>query len=466
MAGQRELRLAGLCVLSVLAAGCCTSQPAAIHVETTIHADGSCDRMIWQPKDKFLPDRALKPEWNARWKSVSDARGRSGASESKACADEQKYFIARGSFSSPREIPPHYRYVDEEVPDAGASELERTYERIDYGFVVEHRWKEKITNIVTFNGFLKASDELIDLLLPVYIDAIEKILGQDYDVSRLVNHLRTNGRRFLEHVSLIVYDAVVQDRVTGKGGDFDVDLTKHLREEVERFGLDVKLIQKMFAVPPNEKESMQSLKTLLGRLVIQYFRHRDGTAVPAAEADELAQSIVNDQRYKKAFEEQMKPVEARFQADKQLEKRVKRAFLRITGLYFPLRFPLFVGPPEYEFAIVLPGDLVETNGTGTKAGRTRWKFTGAGLFPDGYEMRARSILIDRDAQKKLLGRMAIDDELEALAFMDAVGRDGPLLEGVREYVRTGDRNALRQVKTNTFEESVRARTIRKLLFND
>ena len=34
----------------------------------------------------------------------------------------------------------------------------------------------------------------------------------------------------------------------------------------------------------------------------------------------------------------------------------------MTGLYFPLRF-LFIGPPEYEFAIVLPGDLIETNGT-------------------------------------------------------------------------------------------------------
>jgi hypothetical protein len=84
-------------------------------VETTIHVDGSCDRMIWQPKDKFLPDQALKPEWNARWKSVSDAPVRSGASAPKVCDDVQKYFIAGGSFSNPREIPPHYRYADEDV---------------------------------------------------------------------------------------------------------------------------------------------------------------------------------------------------------------------------------------------------------------------------------------------------------------------------------------------------------------
>ena len=179
--------------------------------------------MIWQPKDNFLPDRALKPEWNARWKTVSDASGRPGASDSRASRDDCKYFIARGSFNNPREIPPHYHYADDEVPDAGASELERTYERKDYGFVVEHRWKEKITNIVTLPGFLKARDELLDLCLPVYIEAIEKIFGKDYDVSRLVNHLRVNGRRFLENVSLIVYDAVTRGRVMSEDGKLDVD---------------------------------------------------------------------------------------------------------------------------------------------------------------------------------------------------------------------------------------------------
>jgi hypothetical protein len=81
-------------------------------------------------------------------------------------------------------------------------------------------------------------------------------------------------------------------------------------------------------------------------------------------------------------------------------------------------------------------------------------------------LKARSIVIDRDGQKKLLGRVAIDDELGASEFMEAVGREGPLLEGVREYVRTGDRNVIRGVKTRTPEESVRARTIRKVLFSE
>ncbi len=246
-------RFVGLCFVGLLAAGCCP--PATFYVETTLHPDGSCDRMIWQPKDKFLPVQALKPEWNARWKTVADASGRPGESEPRAFKNNCKYFIARGSFNSPREIPPHYHYADREAPDAGASELERTYEREDYGFVIEHRWQEKITDIVTLPGFLKARDELLDLCLPICVDAIEKIFGNDYDVSRLVDHLRVNGRRFLENVSLIFYDAAARGRLVGKPGELDRAVTSHLMAEVERFGLDPKLLAVMFKVPADGKES-------------------------------------------------------------------------------------------------------------------------------------------------------------------------------------------------------------------
>ena len=463
MVDLRGLRLVRLCLLAVMA-GCCP--PSAIHVETTIYSDGSCDRMIWQPKDEFLPDRALKPEWNARWKTVSDGIGRPGGPDSKTSKDDCKYFIARGSFGSPREIPPHYHFAVDQVPDAGASELERTYERKDYGFCVEHRWQEKITNIVTLPGFLKARDELLDLFLPVYIEAIDKIFGNDYDVSRLVNHLRVNGRRFLENIFVIFYDAAARGRVMGEDRRLDVDLTKHLFDEADRLGLDSKLLVGMFKVPADPKESDRMASVFLGRLVVQYFRHRDGTAMTVSEADSLIQAILKSHRYEEEIQEQTKRVEESLKGDKKLEMRVKRAVLQMTGLYVPLQFLFSGGPPEYEFAIFLPGELIETNGTRLRAGQTRWKFTGAQMFPDGYEMKARSIVIDRDGQKKVLGRVVIDDETKAMEFMEAVGRNGPLLEAVRKLRQTADRNALSQVKTRTVEESMRASKLWKMLFNE
>ena len=92
MAGTRRWRLTCLGFLGLLAAGCCP--PAAFYVETTIHPDGSCDRMIWQPKDKFLPEEAKKPEWKASWKDVSDASRPPVGSDRMASSSDCVYFRA------------------------------------------------------------------------------------------------------------------------------------------------------------------------------------------------------------------------------------------------------------------------------------------------------------------------------------------------------------------------------------
>ena len=151
---------------------------------------------------------------------------------------------------------------------------------------------------------------------------------------------------------------------------------------------------------------------------------------------------------------------------KALEKRVKLAFFRMAGHYVPLKFLFAGGPPQYEFAIQLPGEIIETNGKGTKAGLTRWKFTSDVLYPSGYAMTARSIVIDRDGQKKVLGRVAIDDETKAIEFMELSGTEGPLFDAVRKLRQTGDRDAIRQVKTRTFEETGRAVKLRQMFLGE
>ncbi len=450
--------LPAVCLVGFFLAGC--TAPPAIQIETVIHPDGSCDRMIWQPRDKFLPEAALKPEWNARWKSVSDAPGRPRVSDAKASEDGIKYFIARGSFASPSQIPAHYRYTDPEVPDAGASELERTYERKDYAFVVEHRWKERITNIVTLRGFIRGRDELLDVYLPVYTDAIEKIFSKDYDVARLVAWLRSDGRRFLENASLIVYDAAVRGRVLGKNNQFDGDLINGLYEEAERLGLDFKLLGEMFKLPADQERNERAAKVFVSRLVVRFFRHRDGSAVSAAEADELVRAMADGHRYADEFREESKRIEKSFEGNKEVAQRVRRAATRMVGVYSPIGF----GAPEFEFALSLPGEVIETNGTRMKASRVRWKFFGSELFPGGYEMSARSIAIDREGQRTVLGRVVIDDETKALEFMDLVGTEGALLKAVRKLRETGDRDALTRNKDLSYPDDLRARKLEDLLF--
>jgi hypothetical protein len=91
------------------------------------------------------------------------------------------------------------------------------------------------------------------------------------------------------------------------------------------------------------------------------------------------------------------------------------------------------------------------------------KFTGERIFPDGYEMKARSLVIDRDGQKKTLGRVAIDDEEKALEFVELVGDDGPLLEAVRKLKQTGDRGALDEQKFQSSERIQPATRLRERL---
>lgn len=464
MKGTWHARLVCLCGLGLWAAGCCP--PAAFYVETTINPDGSCERMIWQPKDKFLPDEAKTPEWKARWKEVSDASRPAVGFDRKASSDDCKYFIARGTFQNLGEIPPHYRFADAKVPDAGASELERKYETIDYGFVVERRWREKITNIVTLAGFVKAGDELLDMFLPPYIDAIEKVFGKDYNVSRLTAFIRTDVRRFLERASVILYDAAVRGKVMDENRQLDPAMCKELEEAAERCGFDPQRLVDLFKVRSDNNEQTQAEKRFFGPLVVRHFRHHDGTLLTAAEADALLQAVLVDHRYDKALEAQTKPFNNALGKDEQVKKRFGRALLQLIGLYGGFQFPFAGGPLQYEFAISLPGELVESNGTGTRAGRARWRFTSDELFPSGFEMKARSIAIDREVQKKILGRVVIDDAAQAMAFMEVVGREGPLLAGVRQLRRTGDRKAFSQVQTRTYEESLRANKLRKMLFGD
>jgi hypothetical protein len=456
--------VAPVCFLGVIVAGC-SCPPAAVYVETTIYQDGSCDRMIWQPKGQFLPDEAKKPEWKARWKEVTDAARPPVRKAPKGPSDERKYFIARGSFKNPREIPAHYRFVNAKTPEAGASELERAYERTDYGFVVEHVWREKITNIVTLTGFVKARDELLDMCLPPYIEAIEKVFGKEYDVSRLVAYLRSDFRRFLENASVLLYDAAVRGSVYNQQNSLDETLFEELFQSADRCGLDPKLLTEIFSTPPNEQKQTRAMKLWCGSLVARYFRHRDGRTLTSAEAEALVPVVFLDDRYDKAIEAVTKSLSDRFGKDEKLQKRVGIAFLHMTGLYNGLQF-LFVGQPQYEFAIELPGELIETNGQGTQSGRTRWKFTASEMFPSGYEMKARSIAIDREGQKKVLGRVVIDDEATLKSFLEDVGREGPLIEAVRRLRETGDREVLRRVKPRSYEEGMRADRLRKMLLGN
>jgi hypothetical protein len=221
------------------------------------------------------------------------------------------------------------------------------------------------------------------------------------------------------------------------------------------------LVAQASTATSDEQASSRAANALFSRLIVQHFRHRNGNAVTTDEADKLVAAISKNHLYEGAIREQTKRTDDLFTGED--KKRFKRALVRMMGVYASLSLLFSGGGPEYDFTIVLPGEIIESNGTRLRAGRTRCRFDGAETFPDGYDMKARSIWIDREGQQKVLGRVVIDDEAKAMEFMELAGSEGPVLEALRKLRQNGDGNAFGQMNVPTFEEALRLRKLRDML---
>jgi hypothetical protein len=443
MGTRFQRHLVVVMVLSACCAGC--GSPPLFQVETVIQSDGGCQRTIWQPKGEMLPKDALEPAWNARWSSVGPVDVPPAFAKQYPSHGDHQYFMAKGSFSSPTDIPPHFRHTLESCPEVGASELTRSYDRADYGLVVEHRWREKLSNIVALTGFLKARDEFLDLAMPLAEKAINQIYGGKYNVHNLVTEVRSQGRRFLEQVALVFYDNLSRNLP-------EAEQYSRLAAAVKPFGIDL-FDAKGDLVDSEEggKRFQRFLRDLISRGV----RHRDGGALTEAEL----QSIVDSSSappYSTAWESFAKEHKTQF------ETQLLPRLIRMTGLYhLPLVF-LFRGGPQFAFSLRLPGELVETNGIIDGRGTTSWRVDEERLFPAGFEMKARSLDWRPDAQQKILGRVVIADRASTEAYIEIVKDCPPLLDAVRTAVKTSDVKSLREFQPRTQGERMQFTKLREL----
>jgi len=434
-----------LAVAFLLAPGGCGSPPL-IQVETVIHGDGSCDRTIWQPRDEMLPASALKPAWNALWKSVDMIAMPPELAKNGQPNDEHHYFSARGSFRSAQEIPPHFRHALTQVSDARASELVRSYQSKDYGFVREHCWRETLTNIVTRDGFLKARDEFLDLALPKVTAGVEQVYGKFYDVTGLDRYIREDGRRFLEEAALVFYDLTARHRPEEEKYDA-------LAELARRSGLD--LIDATGKVVASE-ESQIRLQSFFRHRIALGIRHRDGGRLTEPEI----QAIL-DQSGNSPFTQAWATYWKRY--EKEFETRLLPLIMQMTGLYNAWFGILGNRPPFFAFDLHLPGRVVESTGTLQGPDHVLWRFSGDHSFPDGYIMKARSIEIDLEGQKRILGHIAITDNEQASLYIAILASDGHLLEAIREVCASGGVEPLLDDRPGSSQEKERLKSLRHVL---
>jgi hypothetical protein len=119
--------------------------------------------------------------------------------------------------------------------------------------------------------------------------------------------------------------------------------------------------------------------------------------------------------------------------------------------------------PCFAFDLHLPGQVVESSGTIEGLDHVFWRFTGDRSFPDGYVMQARSIEIDLQEQKRILGRVAITDNEQAGSYMEILDADGRLLEAIRKVHASGDLNPLLDDRPGSAADKQRLKRLRQVL---
>ncbi|MDG3005614.1 hypothetical protein [Paludisphaera mucosa] len=407
-------------------AGC--GSPALLQVETTIRPDGSCDRSIWQPKEQLLPAEALTPAWDARWAVVADVPIPPAFAEQASASSDRAYFHAQGVFATPAAIPSHLRKSIEGHPEFGAGELVHKYDRTDYGLFVEHRWSESLTNGVTREGFVRARDAFAEAALPILADGFSRIYGRDFDVDAAVDELNRRGPALLRDLLDVWYDAAAVGDAAKSSQVFNAGFVA----AIERAG--VGLHDAGGAVVSVEEGTRRIREHLAGRIAATF--RKDGRPPRAEEIETILSSTTDP-----AISEAWSKYAAERKAD--YESRLAPLLVQMTGFYaYP---PLLQPPaPRFAFGVRLPGEFVraDTNGEVDATGRVSWRFDAGRLYPGGFTMTARSLDLDRDAQRRLLGRVAIPDAASALSVRDLLADDPDLIAVLCQACKTGDAQLL------------------------
>ncbi|WP_337174697.1 hypothetical protein [Paludisphaera sp.] len=420
---------AALACLTLLAAGGCGPGPM-VQVETTIRPDGSCERSVWQPRDRLLPDEAFTPAWIARWRKVEDVVVPPAFAENDPDPGEG-YFHAVGEFASPADVPPHFLKDHENRPELGAGGMTREYHRRDFGPFVEHRWAETLANGVTREGFEKAREEFLDAAMPMLAEGFERVYGGEFDVSEAMAELDRRGRPLFRDLADAWYDSLAAAAEDPRA--LDDAMKNGFVAAIERAGVDLRDDAGDIV---DSAEGDRRVRDFLAERIAATFRRKDGSPPTPDDVRAILGGPENP-----SFADAWRQYGTDRKSD--VETKLAPPLARMTGPYF---FPGILAPPgpRFAFDLRLPGLIVpgETNGQIIGAGKVSWRFEAVCLFPTAYTMSAVSVEIDAPTQRRLLGRVAIRDAADATPVRELLVDAPELLESLRRAFDTGDLSAL------------------------
>lgn len=406
-----------------LLAGC---QRDVYRHDTVLHSDGSVTRTVFQSSESIREPEA--------WASISRApRDYDGDLDAPFGPEELRPQVAekdpapdgnaaRGTFSSPMELPAHF--LRESSTGTGESRLERLYDRKDWGLFIEHRWSEMVTDSVTISESQQATRELAELTVELITEALNRAYGEDYDFTRLEAWMRTEGVAWFGEVVgayLQVSTLKLQE------GPFVVRLYGDMARISRRYGL-------VLPEPDGQSHDYnRRIEEFLADKLKELIERRDGQDVE----DEVVEAILRskDQSSLPAAVAWEQVIAERYGDSKGLEQETRTLLDQIVGVYGGHLTGLLGKPVGFEFGMEVPGTVVETNGTLLSDQRVLWKFDGEQVFPFGYPMTCRAIEPRVELQKliwdgkTITGREAM---LEALRLLENATLRAVLVECARD----------------------------------
>jgi hypothetical protein len=412
-------------------AGCAT----VYRSETVLHDDGSVERAIYQPAN----DTPAAAKVEVVWKQATYApdpdglekQGQSGPITSLAvlpAAQERPYFAAWGRFKSARELPEHVLMKAPEGSKLPDGKLVRDTSRKDYVFVVEHRWRETLTDIVTQANMRRARGELADLLISVAADTFDEAVGKEYDGGALFKLLRTEGKPWLSEAT----DFGFLYCATHKGPAAQAGLLDGLAEICAGHGLVLKAQGKFL----DDKAMEKALDDFaIALLVAKVRRKEDGKAVDRATAAAWWRELKgkNDdpgQPQPEVFAPAAKKVIAtKYGGQEAYNQRLGALVARVFGLYWG---DLIFNLRSFDYTMTMPGEVVETNGEILAANQVRWQFGARDAYPLGFAMTCRSLVPQLAAQRELLKGQPLEGREELLRFADLVNGQERLADALRD----------------------------------
>jgi hypothetical protein len=418
----------GLAAVTLLA-GCRSDY----RCETIVRPDGQVERAVYQPVSN-TPDATRK---EGVWQQLKgrvptpeqlEREGRPvGIRQLLArpeLADQDQagsYFAAWGTFPSAKQIPDHLVFKAPEGARVPDGRLVRDHQRTDYVFVVEHRWRETLTNVVQLEDMRRAREELIELLADVWGDTFHEAVGQDYQADALVQWLKTEGKAWAGELT----DAAFVHFAAHKGPTARQAFLPRLAEICGRHGLELNADGQLLKGDAVEER----IKAFATELVCRHVRRRaDGERVERESATAWVKLLFGSDDEPRKWRDRFKTAEAkviakRFGDRPSFDRRTEALLVRVGGLYAA---DWVFENQHFHYTLTMPGTIVETNGEIMAENRACWRFTAHAAYPSGYEMTCRSLAPQVEVQ--LLGGRPLNSAEGMTRFVEIVNADRRLPE--------------------------------------